>query len=271
MRALSLREPHAYLRGVLVGDGWLGTALGLRVADYAFALAFAGALGAAFRAGAPPRRDERGYWVVMRSARSGRFDRLPRATVATRDQRCAWLRGLFDSEGNASLCRRKKYEHSFSRRVSFYSTNKATLRRAARYLATIGLSSRWSPVKPSAGHLGTLPVFELAVRSSRENYATFARLVGSSIGRKRRVLEALPKSYSPDISESCRRAQLKGAAAKHRKTMTVTLASVVVGVRELVTLGVKPTQRACRAIKGYNSIQKHVPQAKLVRLAKRAA
>jgi hypothetical protein len=41
MKALSLRQPVAYLAGAIVGDAWLTDVLGLRVADKDFSFAFA--------------------------------------------------------------------------------------------------------------------------------------------------------------------------------------------------------------------------------------
>lgn len=65
-----------------------------------------------------------------------------------------------------------------------------------------------------------------------------------------------------------REAQLKGAKVKKQKTGTITLPSVVLGIRNLIKDGVKPTQRACRIIPGYNSIQRYLPQSKLIAMAK---
>ena len=69
------------------------------------------------------------------------------------------------------------------------------------------------------------------------------------------------------LGQRARVMQLAGAVSKKRKTMTVTVPRVVAGIRELIDKGIKPTQRACRVVTGYNSIQKYVPQATLVAMA----
>jgi hypothetical protein len=75
--------------------------------------------------------------------------------------------------------------------------------------------------------------------------------VGCSIERKARVLAAIDGTYTADFRAHCRAAQLLGAAAKRRKTETVTRPAVVNGIRELIRRGVKPTQRNCLGIPGY--------------------
>lgn len=264
----NLMNPIAYLSGVVHGDGWVTQDIGLRVADEDFAAAFADALAAAFGCRARPRRDERGYWLVRTTNGTGRFDGLRAFEAATDAERGAWLRGLFDSEGNATLRPLPAVSvNSFERRVAIYSTATATLGRAASYLASLGIRTVQTATRNSAGHKGTKIVYQLRVRASREHYRRFAELVGSSIGRKRAVLNAIPASYQPPGNEHCRRAQRLGAEAKVRKTMATKLPTVVAGIRDLLSRGIKPTQRACRGIAGYNTIQGHFPQADLVTLA----
>ena len=65
-----------------------------------------------------------------------------------------------------------------------------------------------------------------------------------------------------------RKEQLKGAKIKKNKTMNVTLPCVVKGVKKLIENGIKPTQRACRSIPGYNSIQRYIKQKDLITMAK---
>lgn len=63
-------------------------------------------------------------------------------------------------------------------------------------------------------------------------------------------------------------AQLLGAKAKKRKTMMITLPKVVDGVKKLIAQNIKPTQRACRSIKRYSSIQRYISQPNLIKMAK---
>lgn len=49
--------------------------------------------------------------------------------------------------------------------------------------------------------------------------------------------------------------------------MTITLPTVAREVRALIKSGVKPTQRNCRSIPGFHSVQRHVSQAALITMA----
>jgi len=263
----------AYVAGVLLGDGWCTEgphgAIGLRVSDADFASTFAVALELATGSLTRPYHDERGYWSVRNQNHAGRFSHLKGYEPQTDEECAAWLRGLFDSEGNAQLRIKPGVgPNSYGRRVAMYSTNTETLRRAQTYLERLAITSVIRPQKHSDGHKGTLPLFELSLDQSRENFLRFAWLVGSSIARKRDVLMALPLSYRADPGESCRSAQRIGAAAKHRKTIEVTLPAVVAAVRQLIDQGINPTQRACLHIPGYTGILRHVGQADLVAMAK---
>ena len=52
------------------------------------------------------RRDERGYWLVRTYNGRRRFDVLREWSARSPEEQAAWLRGLFDSEGNAQLTHR---------------------------------------------------------------------------------------------------------------------------------------------------------------------
>lgn len=214
MKALTIKQPHAYLAGVLRGDGWLNRDLCLRVADRDFAETFAAAIREGYGCTAKVTIDERGYFLVRRNS-AGRFEHLREFTTESSEAQAAWLRGYFDSEGNAQLTPVPyRGERSFTRRVSFYSTNEETLTMAASHLADLGIATRHSTMKPSKGHLGTLPVYELAVRGSREQFSTFANLIGSSIERKRENLSRIVGSYCDDMSAVRREMQARGVAKR---------------------------------------------------------
>ena len=262
-------EYPAYLSGVLHGDAWCTGVLGLRVKDRDFAEAFEDAIGHVFGIFRLPTQDERGYWLVRMSNRTGRFDELHEFVPETPEQKTAWLRGLFDSEGNAQLRLNGISENSYGRRVAIYSTNIHTMEKARAYLTALGIATRLSSTKNSAMHKGRRTVYELSLKGGRTNYERFAEMIGSSIARKQVVLGAIPISYKPDRLAHCRAAQLKGAASKHRKTMEQTLPQVIAGIRLLMERGIKPTQRACSSILGYNTVKRYVPQAELVAMAER--
>lgn len=220
---LSIQQPCAYLAGVLRGDAWLSTGSGkspngylcLRVADGDFAEAFALSVKAAFGVATAPRRDERGYWLVRTYNGYGRFNGLPTFQADRDAERAAWLRGLFDSDGNANLKHRpEKGPGSYARRVAIYSTRQDTLDQAADYLGDLGIATKLRPTANSKGHIGTKVVSELSLRSSRAQYYRFATLVGSSIERKRDTLNAIVSSYCDDLSAAYRRAQAAGVAVR---------------------------------------------------------
>ena len=257
----------AYINGVLHGDGWCKQALGLRVKDYDFCKVFSDAFNKVFGTSYEPRIDERGYWLFRVWNKNGKYNHLLEYEPIGIDQYSAWLRGLFDSEGNAQLIKLKRGNNSYGRRVSIFSTNSQTLFRASKYLSEIGINSAIRETKNSDSHKGRKTVFELNIRSSKENYRKFRDFVGTNIERKKVVLDKIVNSYVDDLSQHYRLAQLKGATSKKMRTMNETLPKVVIGVRELINQGIKPTQRACRVIPGYNSIQRYIPQQKLIDMA----
>ncbi len=214
MRALTLWQP--YLAGVLHGDGWCTRlTLGLRVNDGDFARAFCGALKSGFGVDRRPKRDERGYWLVRVGNKRGTFDGLRTYRPRGRKEIAAWLRGLFDSEGNAQLCKAKISANSWHRRVSFYSTDQTTLDRAATYLSELGIETVWYVEKNSKGHKGTKVVYQLRIRPGQHNYRRFALLVGSSIARKRESLHRIYETYQEPGHHA--RAGRVGSASRRRR------------------------------------------------------
>ena len=211
MRGLTLWK--AYLAGVLHGDGWCTKlSIGMRVKDKDFSEAFAEAVNVIFGTSLTPRRDERGYWLVRTSNKTGRFSEARPYEPIMPDEVGAWLRGFFDSEGNADLTKAKISLNAWHRRVSFYSTDYDTIERARGFLEMLGIKSVTYTEKPSAGHKGKRTVYQLRVRPGRDNYFRFAFLVGSSIKRKDDVLNRLPCTYQPPGHHA--RAQAVGAKAR---------------------------------------------------------
>lgn len=226
--ALSVRQPMAYLAGCLLGDACLTTGhknsvrgyLQLRVADWDFANAFSSAIYAGFGVIYVPRKDERGYALVRTYNGFGRFDVLRGLIPSLLEEKAAWLRGLFDSEGNV-VCVPKPYQgpRSWDRRIAFFSTNQETLHMGLAYLADLKIVSVIRGWPPSDSHHGSKPVFALLLKNGRENYASFARDVGSSIARKSDRINKLPETYHPDLSDAYREAQLKGAAVRNARKL----------------------------------------------------
>lgn len=256
----------AYLAGAIHGDGFCTeTVFGLGAKDEDFVQAFSDAANCAFGLSLKPRKDKWGTWIVRKGNKSKRFaflwDYVPDSIEAYGD----WIRGLFDGDGNTQLLNLSG--NSYQRRIAIYSSYIETLNKAAKYLSELGIPTLLNATKNSSTHYGTKTVYELRVRSSKANYIRFAELVSSTIKRKRDVIDAIPASYRPDLSQHCREIQLRGAKSKRDRTMNVTLPKVVDGVRDLIEQGIKPTQQNCRSIKGFNSIQKYIHQKDLVKMA----
>jgi hypothetical protein len=199
-----MTEMIAYLAGVLHGDGFLTVEknsrgyLGLRVADRDFADAFSSCLHAAYGVVAPVRLDERGYNLVRTYNGYGRFDQLRAYDPANNHERGRWLRGLFDSEGNAYCARSVTLgPRSWQRRVTFFSTNVGTLQRAIGFLEILGVRAKIVPWRHGTGHKGTLPVHAIILAAGKLNFETFLAAVGSSIARKREAIERMISTYQP--------------------------------------------------------------------------
>ena len=211
MKALTIWQP--YLAGVLHGDGWCTRlAIGLRVKDHDFSELFCEGLNTLFGTAYAPKKDERGYWLVRSGNKTGRFDRLKTYEPTDNDELGCWLRGLFDSEGNAQLwLDHKKGPNSYHRRIAMYSTDLDTLHRAAEFLEWLDVSHSIRPTKNSETHKGSKTVFELRI-IRRDGFTRFAEMVGSSIGRKQETIERMVNSYAPPGAHAA--AQLKGVQAR---------------------------------------------------------
>lgn len=258
-------EAEAYVSGVLHGDGWCTKySLGMRVKDKDFSEAFANALNQVFSFNLETKVDERGYWLVRKSNRSGRFSHLKNKEIKTTDEIIFWLRGLFDSEGNASIFLHAGTANCYSRRISMYSTNTETLQKAVDYLAILKIPSAFRGIKNSVGHKGTKPMYELLVKAGQQNYKRFLEIIGSNIERKRETMKDIVKSYVPNLSESCRNAQLKGAATKRNKRMNETLPRVIKEMQKLKQTNNVLTYKVCANIKGYLTLLKHFTHKQLI-------
>ena len=163
MKALTIWQP--YLAGVLHGDGWCtGLTIGLRCKDRDFAETFAEGMNAVFELRVVAKKDSRGYWLIRLGNRSGRFDALRAYEPTDNDELTSWLRGLFDSEGNAQLwLYPRRGGNAYHRRIAFYSTELRTLDRALEYLSWLEVSATIRATKNSASHKGDKTVFELRI------------------------------------------------------------------------------------------------------------
>lgn len=196
---------QAYLAGCLNGDAWISGPqksspngyLCLRCADEDFATAFSDAITTGFSVPSKVTIDERGYYLVRKNNGFGRFELLREFEPYSQPEMGIWLRGLFDSEGSVNLSPKPANgPRSWDRRVGMFVTEEDILVRASEMLEALGISSRIRDWQSGSGHKGEKPVYALLLNSSQENYSKFSQLVGSSIARKREILERLPLSYA---------------------------------------------------------------------------
>lgn len=219
MKALTVwreRQARSYIAGVLHGDGWLtALTIGLRCKDEDFARAFADAVNSVYGFRLIPCLDERGYWLARSSNKRSHFAGAKDHDPTTAIEQTAWLRGLFDSEGNAQLLAKPaRGPNSYHRRVAFYSTEPATLTKASGYLTALGILHTRRSTTNSASHKGTKTVEELRI-TRKDSFAMFADVVSSSINRKRVSLYSIVGSYAPPGAHAL--AQAKGVEVRRQR------------------------------------------------------
>lgn len=278
MKALSMQQPVAYLAGCLRGDAWLSSPqahsqfgyLCLRCKDFDFAETFAAAIYAGFGVHAHVRSDERGYALVRKSNGGNRFAVLGGYEPIGIEQKAAWLRGFFDSEGSILLKPKPSHgPNSWDRRILMSGTNLRTLAMARRLMRDINIESRVEETQPTASHIGKLPVFNLVVRGGREHLLRFAGSVGSSIVRKQTLFVRLAESYQADSSASCRAAQALGAAAKRHaraKRVPPLLRPLLDAMKELNAMGIRPTYRRCMPLPNYYRVRAMYTHGELLKM-----
>lgn len=231
---------RAYIAGVLHGDGYC-TALyiGLRVKDEEFAEAFRAALSRLLNKNVVARLLD--FWVVRLSNKSGKFNTFKSFIPSTNTEKAMWLRGMFDSEGNAQLCEVKGKRSYLHRRVSMYSTSMSTLKLCQEYLTDFGINVRIRATKNSVGHLGTLVVYELALRG-RNDFQAFSKLVGSSIQRKQDVLDRIAASYVV-MGQKAKDRWKTLSPSRQDTIMRITLPAVLRSMQAMIAGGIEPSRR----------------------------
>jgi hypothetical protein len=260
----------AYIAGVLQGDGWSNDHLiALKVKDLDFAEEFAIAIQMATGKMVRPNRQDEDYWRVTAEATGLELTGMKNYKPQTEAEICAWLRGFFDSEGNAQLHKLPDYPDSWQRRVAMYSTDCDLLTHTENLLNKIGIASkiRTTNAHLQPSHFGNKPVFELVLVCSANNFTRFAWMVSSSLARKRDTLRKIVLSYKADLGATMRSAQKIGAASRKNKTITVTLPQVVKEIKTIISNGIRPTQRECAKIKGFYGVIRYKPLRELIELA----
>lgn len=194
-RPSMLHMARPYLAGVLHGDGWCtDKTIGLRAKDRDFVQAFRISLFVATGKRTNLLPDGTRYWCCRASNSTGRFSGLRSYEPTDNDEVGWWLRGLFDSDGNAQITPVKGRPCSFSRRVAIFSTTRAKLERAADYLEWLAVPTSIRTMKNSPSHFGSRTVYEIRILR-REGFVRFAEMVGSCIARKSARLQRIVSTY----------------------------------------------------------------------------
>ena len=266
----SNREMMAYLAGVVSGDGWCSAkTVGLKAKDRDFVEAFSFCLGAVFGCDAMVRPDAGRYWKVVSMNSSGRYNSILLFKPKTRSEKGFWVRGLFDGDGSAIICRMKGAVKS--RRVIIVKTTPSILETAKLLLGDIGITAYMGPRSNGTGHFGTKQVYGLTITASKQNYEAFQERVGTSICRKRIKIDEIISSYS-DQSVYTREGQRKGAAAKRNKIMTVVLPAVLRGINKARLDGSDMSMRSLTMIiPKYNTILSYFKHSALADMSKSVA
>ncbi len=252
----------SYISGVLAGDGWCTNNLGLHVKDEDFIREFSHAIKEAFGYDTKPRLEGK-YWKVTKGNYDGKFNWLHTYAPDTITGYKAWLRGLFDSEGNALLYRLGTTPNSVLRRISIYSTNIETLNKSVKYFSALDIVTTLRPTKNSSSHLGSKVVYELRIAAGLENYIRFYEKVGTSLQRKRVIIESIIQSYQ-NRHDYTRKAQALGAKAKITKMQTQTLPNVLSAMKKRFTITGTLRSKDCHNIPGYLGILKHYNHKQLL-------
>lgn len=194
MKALTLWQP--YLAGVLHGDAWCTPlTIGLRAKDKDFVETFAEGLRSVYKVKLMVRRDERGYWLARKSNKLGTFSDLRGTAISGPESRSMWLRGMFDSEGNACCRLLGNSPNAMDRRIAFYSTDKTTIDKLMCHLSAVAVEWRIREVKPTEGHKGKRTVYEVRLLNGLENFSRFVDRIGTSIARKAEILKRIVSTY----------------------------------------------------------------------------
>jgi hypothetical protein len=217
MRIRGIAICASYLAGVLHGDGWCTRlTIGLKAKDKDFVDTFCEAFNSVFSNKIKPRLDESGYWLARTSNKTGKFNGLRGYKPKNNVERATWLRGLFDSDGNAQLIHQPQLSpNAYGRRVAIYSTNKPTLLRASNYMRSLKIEHNIRRTKNSRSHIGSKTVFELRI-IRKQGFVRFLRFVGSSIGRKQKRLHAIVSTYR-NKKESCSLGGQRGSATRRAR------------------------------------------------------
>lgn len=208
------------MSGVYEGDGYATdkNAFGLHVKDYEFVKAFKQALQTLTKKVSKVRTEGKYYRCVQQNRninwRNIFKEYLPKTTKHKR----LWLRGLFDSEGCVCLSKHKKGNACYTRRITISNTDKKLLRRAMLYFNSIGIASYLESDCGGYGHYRTKTIYKVRLIESRPNIKMFAKLVGTSISRKREKLFSCINTYKKNMSAHCRRTQAMGVIARNKRT-----------------------------------------------------
>lgn len=188
----------AYVLGVAFGDGKKRVdGLHLWVRDKDFAEAFAKACE---NLGFKPRKyfkeEEKSYEVCVYSIEFGRwlkslsYEKVEEL-LADKETKKAFVEGYFDSDGCATINSAEECRNN----IMFGDPNLPLLRLVAKVCSDLEIeTSIYGPYKNSGSFSEKKDMYTLYVHAQSKR--RFAELVGSSLARKREVLEKIARFYS---------------------------------------------------------------------------
>lgn len=203
----------AYILGAVLGDGHVRTSyylnkkgerklrqgeITLEVKDKDFALEFAERIKkwSGYNPKIRFRRDRGFYAVLLSSMEAADFiKRIEHRNILNADisTKCEFLKGLYDSEGCVSgynLSQRR----CATRRITFSNSDKEIIETVNALLNSLGIKNTIHNRGVRSGFGGKKTCYEIAIEGLT-NMRKFVELIGFSIGRKRKKLFEVLRSY----------------------------------------------------------------------------
>jgi hypothetical protein len=188
----------AYVLGVAFGDGKKrADGLHLWVKDKDFAEAFAGACeNLGFKPKKYFKENEKAYEVCVYSIELGcwfkslGYEKI-RELLADEETKKSFIRGYFDSDGCATINPTEQCRNN----IAFGDPNLLLLKLVAEFCSDLGIeTSIYGPYKNSGSFSEKKDMYTLYVHARSRHH--FAKIIGSSLARKREVLEKIARFYS---------------------------------------------------------------------------
>lgn len=195
-----ISSDFGYVLGTVLGDGYVtfpksgGGYIGLSVVDRDFALAFKNSLEKWTGIKSRFYRYEDRWRVYLHSVVAAKFLKnfnTSKLLHVAEDVKCAFLKGLFDSEGTISIA---------SKRIRFYNSNIRLVNLVKTLLCGLGVEKvkiykRGEEIHTIKGRECLIKPLYTVYISTRKNLEIFEQKIRFSIKRKQEKLERILKTY----------------------------------------------------------------------------